>query len=124
MANLNNVHRYIAAGFARLDVHRLDNKGLPAGITGTVVAGPTGAAAARISAVTTMNLNIPAAQTVPIPGDNSLQGTFQFSSEQARTFDLAFSEDDFDDRQMFQPILARDIGNHSFAGRDISPFVL
>lgn len=124
MANLENIKRYIAAGFARMDFHRLDSRGLPAGITGTVVAGAAGVAAGRITAVTNMNINIPAATPVPVPGDNTLQGTFQFPSDQARSFDIQFSEDDFADRRAFQGIIARDIGNHSFAGRDVTPFSL
>ncbi len=124
MPSLVNIQRYIAAGFARLDFHQLDSNGLPAGVTGAVVAGGTGVAAGRITAVVTANINIPAATAVPIPGDNVLQGTFQFPSDQPRSFDVQFSEDDFADRRSFQGIIARNIGNHSFAGRDISPFAL
>jgi hypothetical protein len=124
VANLVNVTRYIAAGFARCDFHQLDSSGLPAGVTGTVTAGATGVAAGRITAVTTMNINIPASTPVPIPGDNILQGTFQFPSDAARSFEMQFSEDDFADRLAFQGIKTRNVGNHSFAGRDISPFAL
>jgi len=124
MPSLANVHRYIAAGFQRLDFHQLDTNGLPAGVTGTVVAGAAGVAAGRITAVKTMNVNIPAGEAVPVTGDNVLQGTFQFQNVSARTFDVEFAEDDFADRQSFQGIKPRDIGNHSFAGRDISPFAL
>lgn len=124
MASLVNIQRYIAAGFARLDFHRLDSNGLPAGVTGTVTAGAAGVAAGRITAVVTANINIPAATAVPVPGDNVLQGTFQFPSDQPRSFDVQFSEDDFADRQSFQGIIPRAIGNHEFSGRDISPFAL
>lgn len=124
MANLNNVKRYIAAGFARLDFHQLDSFGLPAGITGVVTAGATGVAAGRINAVTNGPFTTPAAAGVPIPGDNTLQGTFMFPNDQPRTFPVQFSEDDFTDRQAMQGIIARDIGNYSFAGRDTQPFVL
>lgn len=124
MADLVNIKRYIAAGFARLDFHQLDNKGLPAGITGSVTPGAVGAPAGRITAVVTMNINIPAATPVPVPGDNNLIGTFQFPNDAPRSFGVQFSEDDFTDRKAFQGIKVRDIGNHSFAGRDISPFVL
>lgn len=124
MASLVNIQRYIAAGFARLDFHRLDSNGLPAGVTGTVVAGGTGVAAGRITAVVTANINIPASVGVPIPGDNILQGTFQFPNDQPRTFDVQFSEDDFADRTAFQGIIPRAIGNHEFAGRDVAPFSL
>ena len=124
MASLTNITRYIAAGFARLDFHRLDSNGLPAGVTGTVVAGANGVAAGWITAVVTANINIPASVGVPIPGDNILQGTFQFPNDQPRTFDVQFSEDDFTDRQAFQSIIPRAIGNHEFAGRDIAPFAL
>lgn len=124
MADLNNVKRYISAGFARLDFHQLDQYGLPAGITGVVTPGTTGVAAGRINAVTTMNAATPAAVGVPIPGDNALQGTFMFPNDQPRTFPVQFSEDDFSDRQAMQGIIARDIGNFSFAGRDTQPFVL
>jgi hypothetical protein len=124
VANLINIQRYIAAGFARCDFHRLDSGGLPAGVTGTVVAGANGVAAGRITAVTTMNINIPAATPVPVPGDDILQGTFQFPSDAARSFEMQFSEDDFADRRAFQGIITRAIGNHQFAGRDISPFAL
>jgi hypothetical protein len=124
MANLSNVKRYISAGFARLDFHQLDQYGLPAGVTGVVVAGANGVAAGRINAVTTMNAATPAAVGVPIPGDNVLQGTFMFPNDQPRTFPVQFSEDDFADRQAMQSIIPRDIGNFSFAGRDTQPFVL
>lgn len=124
MANLDNVKRYIAAGFARMDFHRLDSKGLPAGITGTVPPGANGVAAGRITAVTNMNINIPAATLTPVPGDNALQGTFPFPSDAPRGFDVQFSEDDFQDRQAFQNIIPRDIGSHSFAGRDIIPYTV
>lgn len=124
MANLVNVQRYIAAGFARWDFHVLDSRGLPAGVTGVVVAGRTGVAAGRITAVVTANINIPPSTPVPVPGDNALVGTFQFPSDAARTFEIQFSEDDFADRRAFQSILTRSIGNHQFAGRDTIPFVL
>lgn len=125
MANLINIQRYIAAGFARLDFHVLDSKGLPAGVVGgTVSAGRTGVPAGRISAVVTANLNIPASTPVPVPGDNVLQGTFQFPSDAPRSFEVQFSEDDFADRRAFQNIITRAIGNHQFAGRDIIPFQL
>jgi len=124
MANLNNVHRYISAGFRRLDGHVLDANGLPAGATGVCVAGATGCPAWRITAVKTMNVNTPASTNVPVEGDNILQGTFQFPSNAARAFDIAFSEDDFDDRQPFQGILPYNVGNHAFAGRDISPYFI
>lgn len=125
MANLVNIQRYIAAGFARFDFHVLDSKGLPAGVNGgTVTPGRAGVAAGRISAVVTANINIPAATPVPVPGDNVLQGTFQFPSDAPRTFEIQFSEDDFGDRRAFQNIITRAIGNHQFAGRDIIPFSL
>ncbi len=124
MPNLADVQRYISAGFQRLDFHRLDQYGLPAGVTGVVVPGATLTAPGRISAVTTMNAATPAAVGVPILGDNALQGTFMYPNDQPRTFPVQFSEDDFADRQAFQNILARNIGNMSFAGRDITPFVL
>lgn len=124
MANLNNVKRYISAGFARLDFHRLDSYGLPAGITGVVTPGATLTAAGRINAVVNGPFTTPNAAGVPIPGDNELQGTFMFANDQPRIFQVQFSEDDFSDRQAMQGIIPRDIGNHSFAGRDIAPFVL
>lgn len=123
--NLNNVQQYIAAGFRRLDGHVLDSSGLPAGSSGgTVANGATGVAAWRITAVKTMNVNTPAATNVPVEGDDILQGTFQFANNAARAFDIQFSEDDYTDRTPFQSIIPRNIGNHSFAGRDISPFNL
>jgi hypothetical protein len=124
MPTLANVQRYIAAGFQRLDFHQLDSSGLPAGITGVVTAGATGVAAGRITAVKTMNVNIPASEAVPVTGDNVLQGTFQFQNVSPRTFDVEFAEDDFADRQSFQGIKPRNIGNFSFSGRDVSPFSL
>jgi len=124
VANLNNVKRYISAGFARLDFHQLDSFGLPAGVTGTVTPGAVGCPAGRINAVTNGPFTTPAAVGVPIPGDNVLQGTFMFPNDQPRTFPVQFSEDDFSDRQAMQGIIARDIGNFSFAGRDTQPFVL
>ena len=124
MANLVNVHNFIAAGFARFDIHLLDSKGLPAGITGVVTPGGAGVAAGRIKAVTTANIQIPASTVVPIPGDNVLSGTFQFPSDAARSFQLSWSEENFDNRQAMQNINPVDIGNHSFSGRDIQPFSL
>lgn len=124
MASLANVTQYISAGFQRLDFHRLDTNGLPAGVTGTITAGATGAAAGRILAAKTMNINIPAADGVPVSGDNILQGTFIFPSIAARSFEIDFAADDFLDRQAFQGIKTRNIGNLSFAGRDIAPFAL
>src|SRR5712691_1570371 len=102
MPNLADVQRYISAGFQRLDFHRLDQYGLPAGVTGVVVPGATLTAPGRISAVTTMNAATPAAVGVPILGDNALQGTFMYPNDQPRTFPVQFSEDDFADRQAFQ----------------------
>lgn len=124
MASLANVTQYISAGFSRLDFHRLDTNGLPAGTTGTITAGANGAAAGRILAAKTMNINIPAADGVPVTGDDVLQGTFIFPSIAARSFEIDFAADDFLDRQAFQGIKARNIGNLSFAGRDINPFAL
>lgn len=124
MPSLINVQRYISAGFQRLDFHQLDSSGLPAGVTGSVTAGATGAPAGRITAVQTMNINVPAAVGVPVTGDNILQGTFMFPNDSPRTFDIAFAEDDFADRQAFQGIIPRNIGNFSFSGRDIAPFAL
>jgi hypothetical protein len=122
MATLSNVVRYISAGFQRLDFHQLDSSGLPAGATGVVVAGATGVGAARLTAAKTMSITTPASEKVPVSGDNVLQGTFQFPSAEVRGFELAVAEDDFADRLSFQNIKTRNIGNHSFAGRDISPF--
>lgn len=124
MPNLNNVKQVISAGFARLDFHRLDSTGLPAGVTGTVTPGANLTGAGRITAVTTMNAATPAATGVPIPGDNVLEGTFMFPNDQPRTFPVQFSEDDLADRKAFQNISAQDIGNMSFGGRDIQPFTL
>lgn len=124
MPSLANVTQYISAGFQRLDFHRLDTNGLPAGVTGTVTPGANGAAAGRILAAKTMNINIPAADAVPVTGDNILQGTFIFPSAAARSFDVEFAADDFLDREAFQGIKARNIGNLSFAGRDVAPFTL
>lgn len=124
MPDLNNVLRYIAAGFQRFDFHQTDSRGLPAGPTGVVVAGATGVAAGRITAAKTMNINIPAATAEPVTGDNVLQGSFMFPDVAPRLFDFEFAEDDFADRRAFQNILARNIGNVTFAGRDVAPFVL
>lgn len=124
MPSLANVTQYIAAGFQRLDFHRLDTNGLPAGVTGTVTPGANGAAAGRILAIKTMNINVPTADAVPVTGDNVLQGTFGFPSVAARAFDVEFASDDFLDREAFQGIKSRNIGNLSFAGRDIAPFAL
>ena len=124
MASLANVTQYISAGFQRLDFHRLDTNGLPAGVTGVITPGAAGAAAGRILAAKTMNINIPAADAVPVTGDNILQGTFIFPSAAARSFDIEFAADDFLDREAFQSIKARNIGNLSFAGRDTAPFNL
>lgn len=124
MANLNNVTRYITAGFQRVDFHRLDSSGLPAGVTGTVTAGATGVAAGRITAAKTMNITTPTSEKVPVTGDNISQGTFQFPGAEVRGFELTAAEDDFADRLAFQNIKTRNIGNYSFAGRDIAPFSL
>ncbi len=124
MAELVNVYRYISAGFARLDFHRIDAQGLPAGVTGTVTPGAVGVPAGRIRAVTTANIITPGSSPVPVPGDNALQGTFQFPNDQPRAFDIQFSEENFDNREAFQSIKRRDIGHHSFSGRDITPFTL
>ncbi len=124
MASLANVTQYISAGFQRLDFHRLDTNGLPAGVTGVITPGAAGAAAGRILAAKTANVNIPAATAVPVTGDNVLQGAFIFPNETPRSFDIDFAADDFLDRAAFQNIKTRNIGNLSFAGRDIAPFSL
>lgn len=124
MANLNNVHDYISAGFARLDFHRLDSLNLPAGVTGSVTPGAVGVPAGRITAVKTANINIPTAEVVPVTGDNAPQGNFVFPNSQARQFDISAAWDRFDNREAFQGIKTVDIGNHSFAGRDALPFVI
>jgi hypothetical protein len=124
MPNLNNVVRYISAGFQRLDFHQLDSSGLPAGVTGVVTAGATGVGAGRLTAAKTMSITTPASEKVPVSGDNVLQGTFQFPSAEVRGFELAVAEDDFADRLSFQNIKTRNIGNHSFAGRDVAPFAM
>ena len=122
MGNLVNIKRYTAAGFARLDFHVLDSKGLPAGATGVCTPGATGCPAARMFAVKTANINIPTATVVPISGDNAPDGTFIFPNEAARGFDISAAEDDFTNRDSFQNIVPRDIGNHTFSGRDTLPF--
>lgn len=122
MGNLVNIKRYTAAGFARLDFHVLDSKGLPAGATGTCTPGATGVPAARMFAVKTANINIPTATVVPVSGDNAPDGTFIFPNEAARGFDISAAEDDFTNRDSFQNITPRDIGNHTFSGRDTLPF--
>lgn len=124
MASLANVNRLLAAGFRRLDFHQLDTNGLPAGVSGTVSAGRAGAPAGRIYAVKTANIATPASTNVPVEGDDILQATFQFSNNAARAFDIAASEDNFANRQAFQGILTRQIGNVNLAGRDIFPFTL
>lgn len=122
--SLNNATRYIAAGLQRVDFHRVDSSGLPAGITGTVTPGATGVAAGRIKAAKTVSFTTPAGEVVPVTGDNVLQGTFQFQNVSVRSFDITFAEDDFVDRAAFQNIATQSIGNHQFAGRDIAPFQL
>lgn len=124
MGNLVNIKRYTAAGFARMDFHQLDTKGLPAGYNGVCTPGATGCPAARMWAVKTANIAIPSATVVPISGDNAPDGTFMFPNEAARSFDVSAAEDDFTNRLSFQNIKTRDIGNHSFSGRDTLPFTI
>lgn len=124
MANLANVTRYISAGFQRLDFHVLDSSGLPAGVTGTVTAGATGVPAGRITGVKTAAIITPDGEKAPVTGDNTILGTFLFPNVQARGAELEFAEDDFADRRAMQGILSRNIGNHSFAGRDALPFAI
>lgn len=122
MANLANITEYISAGFARLDFHRTDSNGLPAGVTGIVTPGAVGVPAGRIRAAKTMNINVPKPDLVPVTGDNVPQGTFEFPSAAVRAFDIAFASDDFVDRDAFQSIHPVNIGDHSFSGRDTLPF--
>lgn len=124
MPSLNNTIQFIAAGLARVDIHRIDSSGLPAGLTGTVTPGATGVPAVRLTAAKTFPVGTPDSQKTPVTGDNVLQGTFQWPSTEPRAFEMTVSEDHFPDREAMQGIKYRNIGNFSFAGRDIQPFVL
>jgi hypothetical protein len=125
MAVTDNVLRYIAAGFQRLDFHRLDSDGLPAGITGEVTANdPLGVGAGRIKLAKTLNITTQAGEVVPITGDDIYAGGFMFDNVQPRSFECVAAEDDFVDRDAFQNITYQNKGNFSFVGRDIKPFTV
>lgn len=123
MSLTDNVLKYIAAGFQRLDAHQLDSDGLPAGLTGSVTANDVnGVAAFRIKLAKTLSITTQAGEVVPITGDDIFAGSFIFDNVQPRSFDIEFAEDDFEDRQAFQDIIYQNKNNFSFAGRDIKPF--
>lgn len=83
-----SVTETIAAGFERLEFHVYNSAGFIAGPTGILVAGAAGAAAGRIRAVKTMDLNVPDPEQTNISGDNAFQGAFIWSPSQAPGFTI------------------------------------
>ena len=125
MAAIDNTLRYIAAGFQRLDGHRLDSDGLPAGVTGTVTANDVnGVGAFRMKLVKTLSITLQSGEVVVITGDDIFAGSFLFDNVQPRSFEASFAEDDFADREAYQGINYQNKNKTSFAGRDIKPFVV
>lgn len=83
-----SVTETIAAGFERLEFHVYNSSGFIAGPTGSLTAGAAGAAAGRIRAVKTMDLNIPDPEITNITGDNAFQGAFIWDPSQAPGFTI------------------------------------
>lgn len=83
-----SVTETIAAGFERLEFMVYNSSGYIAGPTGTLVAGAAGAAAGRIRAVKTLDLNIPDPEITNVTGDNAFQGAFIWDPSQAPGFTI------------------------------------
>lgn len=88
---LINIKEFISAGFDQMQIARLDSNGYPAGIAGSVAQGST-AYLRRFAGVKTAEVQIPETVVVSVTGDDGLLGTFQFESNEPRTFELTVGE--------------------------------
>lgn len=75
----------------------IDSFGFPTGATASAPSqGATGSGAFRIRGIKNASITIPTPEGVPVTGDDSLLGEFQFPSVEIRRFDIDFSVDDLD----------------------------
>lgn len=88
---LVNIRDFIAAGFDSLQLAFLDSNGFPAGIAGSVSQGSV-ASMQRFAGVKTAEIQLPETPIVSVTGDDGLLGTFQFQSNEPRSFALTLGE--------------------------------
>lgn len=88
---LVNIKDFIAAGFDSLQLAFLDSNGFPAGVTGSVSQGSV-ASMQRFAGVKTAEIQLPETPIVSVTGDDGLLGTFQFQSNEPRSFALNLGE--------------------------------
>lgn len=109
----DNVKSLIAAGFEILEFHVLDSVGYASGATGTVASGATGAAAGRIKAVKTMDIQVSDPEAVNITGDDNFQGQFIFAPNQGPSFIIEMAINNLTNDAVFQSTTVEDLGNIS-----------
>lgn len=104
-----NVNQVIAAGFEILEYHVLDTSGYAAG-TGSVAAGAI-AAASRIKAVKTMDIQIVEPENVNITGDDNFQGQFIFAPAQGPSFNIEVAINNLTNDGIFQGTSVESLGD-------------
>lgn len=117
----NNVLKYIAAGFDRLEGHVLDGNNIANGTSSTtqVATGAAGSPGFRITGVKTSAITVPEPDVVPVTGDDSYLAGFIFPSANVRSFDIEASIEDLTNNTYFQLSKTYNIGNSSVGILDI-----
>lgn len=95
MAEIINVRRLISAGFALGQIGFNDSNGYQGGIAGSTAEGAVSPMKV-IAGVKTANIQIPADALVSVTGDNTVLGTFEFTSNEPRSFEFTVGELDLD----------------------------
>lgn len=106
-----NVTQNIAAGFEILEFHVLDTTGYAAGSTGSVSSGGTGAAAGRIKAVKTMDIQVTEPESKDITGDDNFQGNFIFAPAAGPSFTVETSIQNLTNDGVFQTTSVEALGD-------------
>lgn len=83
-----DIQQVIAAGVQLAQYHFLDSNGYIAGTTGTAAAGASGSAMGVILGIQSADVTVPEPDRVPIPGDDTTLGIFQFDSTETPSFTI------------------------------------
>lgn len=117
----NNVLKYIAAGFDRLEGQILDGNNIANGTSPStqVATGAVGSPGFRITGVKTSAITVPEPDVVPVTGDDSYLAGFIFPSANVRSFDIEAAIEDLTNITYFQQTKTYNIGNASVGVLDI-----
>jgi len=94
MAQQINIKRLISAGFRLGQIGFKDSNGFQGGISGATALGAV-SAMYTWAGVKTAQVQIPESTSVAVTGDDGVLGTFEFDSNEARSFQMTLGELDF-----------------------------